>query len=107
MVSPSEHLSLPDTNDIIEGTRAAKIAAHIGDLIRKKGGIPFEREVKMAEARRDLDWNEQFSTALFGENARRIHDRDGESDTCSMCGDLCAVRLVRDLFRKEEQESSN
>ncbi|HXX55127.1 MAG TPA: phosphomethylpyrimidine synthase ThiC, partial [Methanoregula sp.] len=31
MVSPSEHLALPDVSDIVEGTRVAKIAAHIGD----------------------------------------------------------------------------
>lgn len=30
MVSPSEHLALPDTRDIIEGTRVAKVAAHVG-----------------------------------------------------------------------------
>lgn len=36
MVSPSEHLALPNKNDIIEGTRTAKIAAHVGDLARKR-----------------------------------------------------------------------
>jgi phosphomethylpyrimidine synthase len=32
MVSPSEHPAFPNTQNIIEGTRIAKIAAHIGDL---------------------------------------------------------------------------
>ncbi len=98
MVSPSEHLALPDVADIIEGTRVAKITAHIGDTVRKQEGWRAEREVQMAEARHELDWDEQFRLALYGDNARKIHERDGETETCSMCGDLCAVKMVNELF---------
>jgi len=98
MVSPSEHLALPDVNDIIEGTRVAKIAAHVGDTVRKHEGWRMDREVQMAEARHDLDWDEQFRLALYGDHAKKIHERDGETDTCSMCGDLCAVKMVNELF---------
>ena len=98
MVSPSEHLALPDVADIIEGTRVAKIAAHVGDTIRKHEGWQMDREVHMAEARHELDWDEQFRLALYGEHARKIHERDGETETCSMCGDLCAVKMVNELF---------
>ena len=98
MVSPSEHLALPDVADIIEGTRVAKIAAHVGDTVRKHEGWKMEREVQMAEARHELDWDEQFRLALYGDHARKIHERDGETETCSMCGDLCAVKMVNELF---------
>ena len=98
MVSPSEHLALPDVADIIEGTRVAKIAAHVGDTVRKPDGWRMEREVAMAEARHELDWDEQFRLALYGDHARKIHERDGETETCSMCGDLCAVKMVNELF---------
>jgi phosphomethylpyrimidine synthase len=98
MVSPSEHLALPDVDDIVEGTRVAKIAAHVGDTVRRPEGFRMEREVQMAEARHELDWDEQFRLALYGEHARKIHERDGETDTCSMCGDLCAVKMVNELF---------
>jgi phosphomethylpyrimidine synthase len=98
MVSPSEHLALPDVGDIIEGTRVAKIAAHIGDTVRKPEGWRMEREVQMADARHELDWDGQFRLALYGEHARKIHERDGETETCSMCGDLCAVKMVNELF---------
>ena len=54
MVSPSEHLALPLVNDIVEGTRVTKVAAHIGDLVRKKEGYKMARERQMAEARRRL-----------------------------------------------------
>ncbi len=98
MVSPSEHLALPDVQDIIEGTRVAKIAAHIGDAVRRPDGFRMEREVQMADARHRLDWNGQFRHALYGDHARKIHDRDGKTETCSMCGDLCAVKMVNELF---------
>ncbi|MCG7854606.1 MAG: phosphomethylpyrimidine synthase ThiC, partial [Methanoregulaceae archaeon] len=102
MVSPSEHLALPLVEDIVEGTRLAKIAAHIGDTVRKKDGYKMPRERQMAEARRRLDWAEQFRLALFPDVARAIHARDGELDTCSMCGDLCAVRMMQELFDEEK-----
>ena len=98
MVSPSEHLALPDVADIIEGTRVAKIAAHVGDTVRKHEGWRMDREVQMAEARHELDWDEQFRLALYGDHARKIHERDGKTETCSMCGDLCAVKMVNELF---------
>jgi phosphomethylpyrimidine synthase len=98
MVSPSEHLALPDVADIIEGTRVAKIAAHVGDTVRKHEGWRMGREVQMGTARHELDWDEQFRLALYGEHARKIHERDGETETCSMCGDLCAVKMVNELF---------
>jgi phosphomethylpyrimidine synthase len=104
MVSPSEHLALPGVADIIEGTRVAKIAAHIGDTVRKHEGWRMEREVQMAEARHKLDWDAQFRLALFGDHAKKIHCRDGDMETCSMCGDLCAVKMVNELFGEKKKK---
>lgn len=102
MVSPSEHLALPLVNDIIEGTRIAKIAAHIGDTVRRPEGFQSEREVRMADARHNLDWEEQFALAMYGEHARKVHVRDGALETCSMCGDLCAMKLVQGIFYEKK-----
>ena len=101
MVSPSEHLALPSVEDIREGTRVAKLAAHVGDTIRHGINWFGTGEEEMAYARRDLDWKKQFSLAMFGEHAKKIHERDGETDTCSMCGDLCAVKIVRESLYKD------
>jgi len=104
MVSPSEHLALPDVADIIEGTRVAKIAAHIGDTVRKPEGWRMKREVEMAKARHELDWDAQFRLALFGDHAKKIHQRDGDMETCSMCGDLCAIKIVNELFEEKKKK---
>src|SRR5512136_229241 len=98
MVSPSEHLALPSVEEIVEGTRVCRIAAHIGDTVRCTGKDGSERELAMALARRDLDWERQFETALYGDVARRIHERDGDLETCSMWGDLCAGEMVKGLL---------
>ncbi|HMK16262.1 MAG TPA: phosphomethylpyrimidine synthase ThiC, partial [Methanomicrobiales archaeon] len=104
MVSPSEHLALPGIDEIVEGTRVARIAAHVGDTVRHTGKDWSDRELAMALARRDLDWEKQFETALYGDVARRIHERDGELETCSMCGDLCAVKMVQELLLGQKKE---
>jgi phosphomethylpyrimidine synthase len=102
MVSPAEHLALPDVDDIIEGTRVARVAAHVGDTVRRGERWIIEGERQMAEARRQLDWEAQFRHAMFGEMARNVHERDGEIDTCSMCGDLCALKMVRDILNEKK-----
>jgi len=102
MVSPSEHLALPDLRDIVEGTRAARIAAHVGSLSRASARTK-NREIRMAEARRALDWEKQFELALIPDEARRIHERDGGLETCSMCGDLCAVKMMKEILPLPEE----
>jgi phosphomethylpyrimidine synthase len=104
MVSPSEHLALPDLDDIVEGTRVAKIAAHVGDIVRLGEGAHAKADLTMAQARRRLNWDDQFKAAMYGDHARKIHERDGELDTCSMCGDLCAIKMVRDLLDENPKE---
>ena len=96
-VTPAEHLALPNVDDVRQGIIAAKIAAHAADIAK---GVPGAREIddRMAEARRKLDWDEQFACALDPETARAIREsrmpEDDHGDTCSMCGKFCAVRSM-------------
>ncbi|MGQ9583282.1 MAG: phosphomethylpyrimidine synthase ThiC [Thermoplasmatota archaeon] len=92
-VTPSEHLSLPTVEDVRQGTVAARIAAHAADLAR---GLGWDRDLAMARARKALDWEGQFRLALDPERAReiRVRRRPRRSDrTCTMCGDLCAMKI--------------
>ncbi len=101
MVSPAEHVALPTVEDIKEGTIVTKIAAHIADLTRD-GQKDRARtwDDKMAHARKNLDWKAQFNLAIDPEKARKIqHDRKSSSDACSMCGELCAIKIMRDALR--------
>lgn len=106
MVTPSEHLALPTLEDIKEGLLVTKVAAHTIDLI-KEGPREKARkqDIDMAYARRDLNWEKQFKLAIDGSRARKIRDsRKTESDACSMCGDLCAVKIVKEVFGEKKRE---
>jgi phosphomethylpyrimidine synthase len=100
MVTPSEHLALPTLDDIKEGLLVTKVAAHTIDLIKEgPRERAWEKDLAMAYARRDLDWEKQFELAIDGNRARKIRNaRKTESDTCSMCGDLCALKIVKEAF---------
>ncbi len=96
-VTPAEHLALPNVEDVKQGIIAAKIAAHAADIAK---GVPGARDIddRMAEARRNLDWEQQFACALDPETAKAIRTsrkpEDDHSETCSMCGKFCAVRSM-------------
>ena len=83
---------------------ASKIAAHAADIAK---GIPGARDIddKMADARRNLDWDKQYECALDPETAKAIRDsrkpEDDHSDTCSMCGKFCAVRSMNKALAGE------
>ena len=102
MVTPAEHLALPTVDDIREGTIVTKIAAHAIDLA--KPGVrerALSMDKKMAVARRDFDWDAQFECAIDGERAKSIHEtRASSGDACSMCGELCAIKVAKDALKK-------
>jgi len=106
-ITPAEHLALPDTNDVVEGVKVARLAAHIGDL----GKLPEKtkpRDLAMSKARRDLDWEGQFKNALFPEDAMKIRNErspDCDPNVCTMCGEFCANRASNEIF-KEALEGS-
>ena len=101
-VTPAEHLRLPNRDDVKEGIIASRIAAHAADLAK---GIPGAKEWdrKMAQARARLDWEEQFSLAIDPEKARRYRaeSKPEKEDTCSMCGNFCAVKNMNRILSGE------
>ena len=103
-VTPAEHLALPNVDDVKNGIIASKIAAHAADIAK---GIPNARDIddKMADARRNLDWDAQYECALDPVTAKAIRDdrlpEDDHKDTCSMCGKFCAVRSMNKALAGE------
>jgi len=93
-VTPSEHLAIPDIDDVREGVMASRIAAHAADIVKGVKGAA-ERDRRMAVARRKLDWEEQAKQALDPEKVRSVHQqRSTTGSACSMCGQYCAMELV-------------
>ena len=98
-VTPSEHLCLPDAQDVRNGLIATKIAAHAADIAKK---VPHARDEddRMGQARRKLDWEEMWKHALDPERARKRYENSpaATEGTCTMCGKMCAVRTVNKVF---------
>ena len=106
-LTPSEHLALPNTEDVKAGLIAYRIAAHAGDLVKiREKAIKWD--MKMTEARRTLDWEKQLALSIDPELAAKIHSRTGQhpgnSVPCTMCGGAC-VYLMLPQQRKYEKEN--
>ena len=101
-VTPSEHLALPTVEDVREGVIAAKIAAHAIDLVKDgQRERARQRDYEMSLARKNLDWKRQFELSIDPEKAKEVHSRRRSgSDACSMCGDLCAIKLVKEALEE-------
>lgn len=101
-VTPREHLGLPTEEDVREGTIVARIAAHAADVAK---GLPQAKEwdLKMAKARKALNWQEQVKFSIDGEKTRKAYEtRKGTyQNACTMCGEFCAMKLVSDYLGSE------
>jgi phosphomethylpyrimidine synthase len=104
-VTPSEHLRLPDVEDVREGVVASKIAAHAGDIAK---GVPgaLQWDHDMSRARKALDWDAMLSLALAPERARKLRESSKPTDSalCTMCGEYCAMKKVRGVMEKKSSK---
>lgn len=101
-VTPAEHLRLPNLEDVKEGIIASRIAAHAADVAKGvKGAIEWDH--KMSTARKKLDWEGMFELCMDPEKARRYRAeaKPEKEDTCSMCGNFCAVKNMNRILDGE------
>jgi phosphomethylpyrimidine synthase len=115
-VTPTEHLGLPNREDVKEGVITYKIAAHAADLSKGHPGSRI-RDDAMSKARFEFRWEDQFNLSLDPERAREFHDQtlpaDGAKTAhfCSMCGpQFCSMKItqdVRDYAEKQGMDSKD
>ena len=101
-VTPAEHLRLPSLDDVKEGIIASRIAAHAADIAKGvKGAIEWDHQMSLA--RKKLDWEEMFDICIDPEKARRYRAeaKPEKEDTCSMCGNFCAVKNMNRILEGE------
>jgi phosphomethylpyrimidine synthase len=98
-VTPSEHLKLPSVEDVREGVIATRIAGHAADVARGDKRA-FQKDFEMSRARKNFDWERQIKLSIDPVKARRYHEegKSGTEDVCTMCGEFCAMKRVRDFF---------
>lgn len=101
-VTPKEHLSLPDKEDVRIGVITYKIAAHAADIAKGHPGVEV-RDNALSKARFDFRWKDQFNLSLDPERAKEYfmsrHGADAEgSEFCTMCGpNFCAMRISKEV----------
>jgi phosphomethylpyrimidine synthase len=100
-VTPAEHLSLPDAEDVRQGVIASRIAAHAANLAR---GIDRDVDQQFSRARNELDWDRMFELCIDPERAKQYRRRREPTEdprSCSMCGRLCAIEMVEQYLQDE------
>ncbi len=102
-VTPSEHLGLPNLEEVKRGVIATRIAAHAVNIARY-GRRASEWDYKMDIARKNLNWDAMLKLAIDPETATKIHSRDKNSinEVCSMCGEFCAIKTLKDALEKKK-----
>lgn len=105
-VTPKEHLSLPNLEDVREGVIAYKIAAHAADIAKGFPGATV-RDDALSKARYEFRWKDQFNLSLDPEKARRFYMEsrreapDADDRFCTMCGpNFCAMRISQNIESK-------
>ena len=96
-VTPKEHLSLPNKEDVRNGVIAYKISAHAADLAKGFPGAQV-RDNAMSKARFEFRWKDQFNLSLDPARAKQYYVESHESDDkfCTMCGpNFCAMRITQ------------
>lgn len=96
-VTPAEHLRHPSVDDVCEGVIASRIAAHAGDLVKRRK-IALEWDRKISVARRARDWKKQIQLSINPDKAKkyRLSSKPKLSSVCTMCGKYCSIKLMED-----------
>jgi phosphomethylpyrimidine synthase len=100
-VTPAEHLRHPTISDVREGVIASRIAAHAGDLVkRRKIALKWDRGISTARKRRD--WKKQIKLSIDPKKAReyRLSSKPKLSGVCTMCGKYCSIKLMEDCIKR-------
>ena len=105
-VTPKEHLSLPDKEDVRVGVITYKIAAHAADLAKGYPGADV-RDNALSKARFEFRWKDQFNLSLDPARARdyylasRVGTHEADDRFCTMCGpNFCAMRISQNVNEK-------
>lgn len=94
-LTPAEHLTLPNEEDVRAGVMASRVAAHVGEVALGRERA-VRREATMNAGRKALDWDMMREAALDPQQLDRRREDHKHEDVCAMCGKFCAVKMLKD-----------
>ena len=100
-VTPSEHLSIPDEEDVKNGVIASRIAGHAADIAKHlPGAMAWDRDMSKLRVKRD--WKGQIKKSIDPAKAAQYRKSSGigkNKDVCTMCSDYCSMKLMEQYFK--------
>ncbi len=93
-LTPAEHLTLPDADDVRAGVMASRVAAQSGET-SLGARRALEREAAMNRARAALDWEGMAAACLDPAVLHVRRKAHAHEEVCAMCGKFCAVKMLR------------
>jgi phosphomethylpyrimidine synthase len=99
-VTPSEHLRIPDVNDVKEGVIASRIAAHAADIAKGLSeALDWDREISRLRSLRN--WKAQIKKSIDPIKAAlyRKSSIPKNNDVCTMCSNFCSMKIMEKCFR--------
>lgn len=91
-LTPAEHLTLPNKEDVHNGVMASKIAAMAGDTaLKRKYAVDMQNN--MSIMRQKLDWQGMKKYALDKDVIDERRGTHKDKEECAMCGEFCSVKL--------------
>lgn len=94
-LTPAEHLTLPNEEDVRAGVMASRVAAHVGEVALGRERA-VRREATMNASRKALDWDMMREAALDPQQLDKRREDHKHEDVCAMCGKFCAVKMLKD-----------
>lgn len=94
-LTPAEHLTLPNEEDVRAGVMASRVAAHVGEVALGRERA-VRREATMNAGRKALDWGMMREAALDPQQLDKRREDHKHEDVCAMCGKFCAVKMLKD-----------
>lgn len=95
-LTPAEHLTLPDKEDVRAGVMASRIAAQAGEVALGRERA-IRRENAMSAARKNLDWKGMQNVALDAAVVCAKRAEHANEEVCAMCGEFCAIKMLREV----------
>lgn len=106
-ITRAEHIGLPRPEDIAEGVLTARIAAHVGDTVRTGDDSADER---LSRFRTNRDWPRMMEAAMAPELSSQLHNElqrgSDVADYCTMCGDLCAHKVLNEFVKMKRDDQN-
>ena len=95
-LTPAEHLTLPEEEDVRLGVLASLIAAQSAEVALGRPAA-VTRDLEISRARAGLDWEKMAGLALDPPTVRNRRFGFDDKDECAMCGGFCALKMLKDF----------